>query len=320
MFFVVLISGRGGVAAESPSEVIIDEANNAVVNLGGEATSSESPKISPTPSPEVALPWGGKDSTKGFVEETEDGSYIYRESKGDDERYYETDEKVVPKKENFDRGLVSVTNDGSYYYKGEDSELTGSASLRFSRMPPLIYARELDTFSLDYETIYGGDPIPLVLLDYDLFRLQGFGHWVLTIGTGVGQKEGPGFFRDTGEKARERYTLYFLLNHVSFVYRFQYSPHPWIVPYIGAGGMPVVLYEKRDDNERNKSAFISASQFMGGLRLNVGNIDSHGSSSMDAEYGINNFWLDVEYRRLQSLGETIDISNNLLNVGVGFDF
>jgi hypothetical protein len=141
----------------------------------------------------------------------------------------------------------------------------------------------------------------------------------LSLGTGIGQVEGAGRFKDDGTEALERYTFYTMINHISFTYRFQYTDHPWLVPYVSGGAVPSLLIERRDDN-KIKKIFVASAQVSAGARFNIGKFDSYGSASLDSEYGINNMWLDLEIRRIQSFNKKIDISSNLLNAGLGFDF
>jgi hypothetical protein len=223
---------------------------------------------------------------------------------------------VVAKAANFKRGLLYVTSDGSYVYGAEESEQDGSTSIRMAMMMPLPLVNDID---LSFEDIYGSNQLPLLMIDYDWLEFRRLGHWVLSVGTAIAQASGPGHFIDDKSVANERYTFYIMLNHISFVYRFQYVPHPWVVPYLSVGGVPGLLVERRDDNKRNKSKFVPAVQASAGLRMNIVRLDSYGSASLDIEYGINNMWLDAEFRRIQSSGD-VDISSNLINLGLGFDF
>lgn len=292
--------------------VLVDTELNAIVNFGEESDKEMHPEDV------VVIPrWNPQDPRKGFKSIDEEGVYHYEEDTAEGERQYSGDYKVVPKNSNYKRGLLYVTSDGSYVYRGTESDIEGSVSVRFAQLPPLPFENEL---GITYEMVYGTQSIGLVLMDYDWLSFKKFGHWVISIGTGFGQVEGPGRFVDDGSEAQERYTLYVLLNHISFVYRFQYSTHPWFVPYFSGGAVPAILAERRDDNERNKSKFIPAAQASGGVRFNIGGLDTYGSATLDAEYGVNNMWLDVELKRVQSFDSKIDISSNLINLGLGFDF
>jgi hypothetical protein len=292
--------------------MIVDKEHEAIVNFGDESRP-------PTGDLTAALPrWDPQDPHKGFIKADEEEGYLYREDSSGSEKEYENNLKIVPKAGNYQKGLLYVSADGYYVYGGEDSEKEGSASIRVAQMEALPLKNP--NVNVSFEDIYGSQPISIVLIDYDWLNFRKFGQWVLSIGTGFGQVEGPGRFVSDGAEANERYTFYILLNHISFTYRFQYSDHPWFVPYFSGGGVPALLAERRDDNKRNKSKFVTAAQASGGVRINIGKLDTYGSASMDAEYGINNMWLDVEVRRIQSFDSKIDISSNLINAGLGFDF
>jgi len=267
---------------------------------------------------EILPRWDPKDPRKGFIEAKDDDAYYYKEESSDsNEKIYNDDNKTKPKARNYAKGLQSVASDGSYLYTIEESEIEGSTSVRVASMPPLPIENKR---GISYEDVYGTSPMTVVLFDYDWLAFRKFGHWILSVGTGIGMKDGPGRFIDNYDVAKEVYTLYVLLNHISFVYRFQYSKKPWFVPYVSAGAVPTILIERRDDNKRNKAAFSPSIQGSGGVRINIGQMDSYGGGQLDAEYGINNMWLDVEFRRLQSFSKEIDISSNLFNIGLGFDF
>ncbi len=265
--------------------------------------------------------WNPRDPNKGFLMASEDDdAYYYKEESSDSaEKEYKDDTNIKPKKSTYKKGLMFVSTDGSYVYKMDESPLEGSASIRFTQMPALPMTRTIGGHQVTYSDIYGESPVTLTLIDYDWLAFRNFGHWVLSFGTSIGSKTGQGRFVDDASIAFEKYTLWIFLNHLSFVYRFQYTPHPWFVPYISAGFVPAMFYESRDDNKRNKTKFVPAAQGSGGIRFNIGMLDEYGAGSLDSEYGINNFWLDIEYRRIQSAGSDLDISSNLINVGVGFD-
>lgn len=299
---------------DNPNDVIVDSEATAMVS-GGDEAEEGSPQVHTT----AALPkWNPQDPHKGFVSADDDGVYHYKEDSASIEKEYKEDYRFVPKNSNYKHGLLYVTSDGSYVYSGEDSEKEGSASLRVAQMPPLPLENE--TTGITFEDMYGDQPLTVVMFDYDWLNFRRFGQWILSIGTGFAQTSGPGHFVDDFSEANEKYTLYVLLNHISFIYRFQYSDHPWFVPYVSFGGIPALLAERRDDNKRNKSKFVPAAQGSGGIRFNIGKLDTYGAANLDAEYGINNMWLDLEFRRIQSFDKKIDISNNLINMGLGFDF
>lgn len=299
------------------SQSIESHAKNKMKGRENEIEATKPGPLHSKKSVEVLPRWNPRDPRKGFVSSDDDGYYYKEESDNSDAKEYGDDYKVKPKARNYANGLESVTSDGSYLYAIEESELEGSASIRVASMPPLPLVNKL---GITYEDVYGNVPVTMALIDYDWLSFKSLGHWVLSVGTGFGTVDGPGRFIDNFEEAQEVYSLYVLLNHITFTYRFQYSKKPWFVPYVSLGAVPAILFERRDDDKRNKIAFSPSVHGSGGVRFNIGKLDTYGSGQLDAEYGINNMWLDVEFRRLQSFSEEIDISSNLINLGLGFDF
>lgn len=304
--------------SKSPEAQQVD--SNAPIKMKGRDREARAvkPRVSSNKKVEEGLPrWNASDPGKGFVNSDDQGYYYKEESSDSGVKEYGDDPVVKPKARNYANGLQSVSSDGSYLYTIEESELEGSASLRIASMPSLPLANKV---GITYEDIYGNVPITMALIDYDWLSFRSFGHWVLSVGTGLGTVDGPGRFIDDFTEARETYSLYVLLNHITFIYRFQYSKKPWFVPYVSLGVVPAILFERRDDDKRNKIAFSPSVHGSGGVRFNLGRLDPYGGGQLDAEYGINNMWLDVEFRRLQSFSKEIDISSNLFNLGLGFDF
>ena len=272
----------------SPDEnVIVDTEVDAMVNLGDE-------KVDEAVSTTAALPrWNAKDPNKGFLNADPEDGYFYKEDSNGYEREISGDYKVNAKSDNFKRGLLYVSSDGSYIYSGKDSEKEGSISVRFARLSPLLISNTVgpnNNITFDFESMYGSSPFGLILIDYDWLTFRRFGHWILSLGTGIGQVEGAGRFKDDGTEAFEHYTFYTMINHISFTYRFQYADHPWLVPYISGGAVPSLLIERRDDNKIKKT-FVASAQVSAGARFNIGKLDSYGSASLDSEYGINNLLL-----------------------------
>lgn len=299
------------------SQSIESHAKNKMKGRENEIEVIKPGSVSSNKSVEVLPRWNPRDPRKGFVSSDDDGYYYKEESDDGSAKEYGDDHKIKPKSSNYAKGLESVTSDGSYLYAIEESEIEGSASVRIASLPAIPLVNEL---GITYEDVYGNVPMTVALLDYDWLSFRNFGHWVLSVGTGIGTVDGNGRFIDNFEEAREVYSLYILLNHITFIYRFQYIKKPWFVPYVSFGAVPAILFERRDDDKRNKFAFSPSAHGSAGVRMNLGKLDTYGGGQLDAEYGINNMWLDVEFRRLQSFSENIDISSNLINVGLGFDF
>jgi hypothetical protein len=251
--------------------------------------------------------WDPKDPKKGFEGEDDDGNYYYEAVDAGTEKDASDDVVIEPKKENYEKGLQSVMKDGSYLFETEESEQSGSFSMRFGSMAAPEIINEEDVYYVD---IYSDKALNVLFLDYSL-QAQMFGKWGLTIGSGVGQSTAPGRFRSNPiEEALEKYTIYMLPNHLSFSYRFQYTKKPYFAPYISGGFCNYAFIEKRDDNRKMKGIFARPGIFC----------NTYTAFSLDSEYGINNIWLDLEYKVVKGLQENRDISANIINGGISFDF
>jgi hypothetical protein len=261
--------------------------------------------------------WNPKDPNKGFEGEDEDGNYYYEAIDGGTEKDASDEVVIKPKQENYEKGLKSVMSDGSYLFETEESEQSGSFSMRFGSMAPPNIVNEEDVAFVD---IYSEKSLKMVFLDYS-WQAQIFGKWGLTVGSGVGQSTAPGRFRSNpAEEALEKYTIYLLPNHLSFSYRFQYTKKPYFAPYVSGGYCQYAIAEKRDDGRKMKGIWAMGVQATGGLKINIASLDPHGAFSLDSEYGINNIWVDIEYKVVKGAKADRDISAKIWNGGISFDF
>jgi hypothetical protein len=260
--------------------------------------------------------FNAKDPDKGFEGEDSEGAYYYEADKNINEKFV-GDLEVVPKKENYDKGLKSVMNDGSYLFESENSSQSGSFSLRYGVYPaPEIKNEE----GIEFSQIYPTKSFSLVFFEYS-WEAQFLGKWGLTFGSGLGQTSAPGHFRsDPTQESLERYTLYFLPNHLSLSYRFQFTRSPYLVPYVTGGVCNYMIAEKRDDKPRFNGIFARGVQAAGGVKINIGGLDQSASESLEAEYGINNVWLDLELKIVTGAQVDRNISARVFNGGISFDF
>lgn len=261
--------------------------------------------------------WNPKDPEKGFEGEDDEGSYYYETNNDSLEKEVDDDVKTEPLKENYDKGLKSVMSDGSYLFETEESEQTGAFSMRSGSMsaPKIVNSQ-----GMEYSEIYSDKPLNIVFFDFS-WQAQKFGKWGITFGSGIGQATAPGrFLSDPTLEALEKYTVYVMPNHLNFSYRFQYTKSPYMAPYISGGVCAFAFAEKRDDNRKIKGIFARGVEAAGGIKFNIGLLDSHSAFALDSEYGINNVWLDIEYKVVKGLQDDRDISSNIINGGISFDF
>lgn len=257
-----------------------------------------------------------KDPEKGFEGEDSEGAYYYEGEHNNNEKFV-GDLEVVPKKENYDKGLKSVLSDGSYLFESDESSQSGSFSLRAGMLPPPQITNAED---FSYSEIYSDKSLGLLIFEYS-WEAQFLGKWGLTFGTGLGQTSTHGRFRsDPTQEALERFTLYIMPNHLSLTYRMQFTRSPYLVPYFTGGVCNFAFIEKRDDKPKFNGIFARGVQAAGGIKFNIGGLDQNASESLEAEYGINNVWLDLEYKVIKGAQSDRDISANMFNGGISFDF
>lgn len=292
----------------------------AGANFAHSATEDLIDVESATESPEATNPvWDGKSSDKGFLSEDEEGNYYYKTAEDDGSvEVKKEEESYEPSQAAKEGGLVSVLKDGSHLYKVEESEKDGGFSFRFGSLSAPNFK---GTSGVSFSDIYGDKPLFSFLLDYEWHLTEKAGQLGFMIGTGFSTSSGNGrFSTDIATEAEERYTLYIFLNHLSLVYRMQFSDHPWIVPYVSGGFMPVGLLETRDDNITPKAVSAMAAHGSGGIKFNLSRLDYESQFNLDSEYGINNLWFDIEFKTIQGLSKTRDLTSTLMSAGVGFDY
>lgn len=215
------------------------------------------------------------------------------------------------------RGLFKITKKGAYLYDVERSPQDNAASFKVGTATfPNLYN---PVGNIYFDEIYGTDPKPMLLADYEWQFFQAFGKMGIKLGSGLMLASGNGRFEDLTE-AKEKYSFFMFPNSLSLVYRLQLFHKQWLVPYGEAGVDYLAFVETRDDGDDIK--FGGAPHFhlaLGGAFL----LDTLGRDLMadiDRQYGINHIWLTAEYRRLESMGGDFDFSDDIFNAGIMVEF
>lgn len=262
--------------------------------------------------------WNGRAAELDFIEELPNGEYLYETSEEDSHTtYLDTDAEPRPPSEEAKRqGLESVLKDGSYLYKATRSDRSGAFSLGFGTITPPLIENELGFI---YSDFYGEGDLPSVFFDYEWILTQTAGLLSFGVGTGLSMSKGNGRFI-TGEEALEEYQLFILPNQIYLTYRLQFWDQQWLVPFVRASYFPIGLAELREDESLPNLAIAHAIGGGGGIKINLNYFDSVSLYELDADYGINNLWLDIEYRNLTGLDEIVDFSSEMVHAGFAFDF
>lgn len=252
------------------------------------------------------------------------GDYYYgAEANYNDSKYYPTD--VIAEPFSKTPGVLApsrIAASGEYFYTVSRVKPKRSASLRssFTSPPKITNPKNGAT----YEDLYGKDPVPGVIIDYEWFLANGkLGRIGIKFGSGIWTATGVGRFADTTrltESVEERFTFVTFPNTLTLIYLFQMSSTQWIVPFVEGGGGYYTFAELRDDNKPPKIGGTPTMVGAGGLRLFLDNVDPRAIRSLENEYGIRHAWLLLEGRATVSVNKTFDFTAFGINAGVAFDF
>lgn len=226
---------------------------------------------------------------------------------------------------NAKKGLYLIDSAGVYHYKtSQKTQQSRSISLRFGNIPAPGITGSLDNGDVfDFHDMYAVDELPLVDLQYEWIPFSTMKQVYAQVGLGFASVGGVGFFRDktlTSPPPFESFTFYMLPLNLGVSYRFQFSPHPWLVPYVQGGAFLIGLAELRDDSKRTSLTGTPAAYGAGGALINLTAWDKELQFRMDREYGIANLWLDVQYRLIQSSDQDLDFTSSYLNIGIAADY
>lgn len=252
---------------------------------------------------------------------TEDGEYIYATSGETDEVHRGKPDKVKFSGQEGRTPPQTITAEGEYLYPIEHSEFTGAAGVRIGVMAPPNISNPDNRLS--FKDIYGSDPVPAIMFEYEYPLTRAIGRVGIKFETGFIVRQGQGHFKSAArvtETADERFTFVMIPLQASVMYRFQFADAQWIVPFVEGGANYSGIVELRDDNKSPRVGGSPALIAGGGVSLLLDWIDQRAISQLDADYGINHVWATAQYRQIQGLKKDLDISSNLISVGVTFDY
>lgn len=222
-----------------------------------------------------------------------------------------------------EKGLVRINKDGSYVYKTEETTAKNiSGALRYGAMdPPDIKAADGTT----YDTMYGGASQSLISFDYEWHPFSGYGKLGLQTGFGFLIAYGSGRFLAPGDPlngqiAKEEYTFVAIPLNLGVVYRLEWLTQQWLAPYVAAGGTYVAVAEIRDDGKNPTYVGTPGAYGAGGVLFNISAINKKTAFTLRSEYGIQNLWLSLDYRYLQTFNDEINFSSSIIGGGIVVDY
>jgi len=102
------------------------------------------------------------------------------------------------------------------------------------------------------------------------------------------------------------------------IYNFKYLRHQSFVPFLEAGGSYYLLKQTNQNqfNETRKGYYGSV-----GLKLNLNTFEEKVADRFDLNYGINNTYITVEYRRVEMIGAGfLNLSGEFFLAGFSMEF
>ncbi len=231
-------------------------------------------------------------------------------------------------------GLVKIKKDGTYIYDVK-TELKNEAShIRFGQAshPEIsIVVQSTDNNgnvigqnTLFFEDFYKDASNLIVSYDYEWFPWYEKNMLGLQLGIGAMFANGQG--RLTAAQgginpvAQEKYLFVTVPVSVGAVYRLQFGPEPWVVPYAAGGGTYVGLAEKREDKPQPNFTGGFGYYAAGGLLVNLNKFSGESAHELDAEYGIGNLWFSLEFKVVEVNSSSFTLQNRYVNGGISFDF
>ena len=228
------------------------------------------------------------------------------------------------------KGLQQINADGTYIYKTSLSDtFNTTGSLRIGSMDsPKITSKDGTT---NFETMYQGPPVPIVMFDYEWQPFTSFGRLGIQGGFGLLVTQGSGRFACTdckapdgsdlnGLKAKEQYTFVAVPLNIGGIYRLQWKSHQLFVPYAAGGGTYIPVVEFRDDSSTPHAVGTPGVYGAGGLLVNISHLDRETAFTLKNEYDITNLWATAEFRYLKTFNEEIDFTSSIISLGIAIDY
>lgn len=222
------------------------------------------------------------------------------------------------------KGLMTITKDGAYVYRVKPpSASKESGTFRVGMMdPPKIDSADGVT---NYDSMYGSSSQAMFMFDYEWKPFNGYGSLGIQAGLGLLYATGQGRFitpdpQFPNQEAKEEYSFLAVPLNVGGVYRLEWSDRQWIAPYVSAGGTYIGVVEIRDDGKSPSVVGTPGVYGAGGLLFNIAAMSDDTAFTLSSEYGINNLWLSLEYRQLQTFSEDVDFSGGIIGAGVTVDY
>ena len=241
----------------------------------------------------------------------DDGTYIY--------------EPLSPESASKDYGQIDADSGAKIYEPiFDDEQRYGAIGVKLGAFGPFDLQNEKNGIS--YRDVYGNNPGPLAILDYQFNLFRGFGILALKIGTGLFiSPTGSGRFSDSTradfeKKRNEKFNMLIFPNILTAVYKFQYSDSQFFVPYAEGGAGYFGFAEIRDDGIAPKFGGAAVTVAGGGFQLLIDKLDFNSYVAMKRDYGVDHLWFVADFKAILGLNRQFDFTSQIINAGFLVEF
>ena len=226
------------------------------------------------------------------------------------------------------KGLIKINKDKVYFYTTPESKFRGMFSLKIGFGHPGNLIHNGFHFEEIYEKV---KTTPWILFDYEWPFLKNPGIFSIKAGSGFFVPSDRGIFESSStinrlDRAQEKVTFFLFPHNIALVYRFKFFKKQFIVPYAEGGADIFTFLETK--RGKYQSLFKSDASYgiaylahwAAGGQLNLGTLNRNTAINLDREYGINNLYLNFEYRQYLNLGSALNFSSNVMAGGIVVEF
>lgn len=242
----------------------------------------------------------------------------------------ETNRHYFIKHPNQKKGLYKISADGKYYYRVKESPkkygiaVKGGAFLFKDLVNPQT--------QIKFTEVYGTSAKPTLFIEYlwPFFKNRDVPKILkaarLKLGGGLLFASGHGLFGDgnySGIRAPEKYTFIGLPLEVGLQYAFEFFDEQIFIPY-GTAALSYMLGMEVQDGrfQRGATKFMgqAGAHLSGGVALGLGWLEESAKFDLDAEFGINQAYLTVEFRQNIALQQDFKFTSASIVGGLWLEF